>query len=411
MVRPPKPPRAGILAAALRALAMLIIVAGSVWLAVDLLTTHHRWLYDFRGGLYDAGRAILHGRDPYRADFIAHQAAIMHAGAIAIGETAARSFSLPVYPAPANLAMVPFSLLPYSLAAILFTASSVAALVLALWLLEVRDWRCYVLALISWPFTYGLDLGALGPLLVLGVAVIWRWRDRILPPALAVASIVIAKVFPFPLAIWLLMTRRYRQFALALVLGLAITFGAWAVLGFAGLTAYPAMLSNLSFIQEGRSDSLVAALLAVGMPAGLAQALAFLTAGALLILAWRFARTPGGQRQSFGLTVMAALTASPIVWDHYLVLLLVPVALLSPRWSRLWLLPLAAPVVLALTTVVVPFGRVLPLHSPHNTRMALITVCLEALLVARLCRMLPGTESRASHTAGPAPAPPSLASA
>lgn len=381
--------------AAARALFVAIIVVGaSGWLLGDLLKSHHLWLYDFRGGLYSAGQAILHGHDAYRAGFIARQAAIMRAGGIAIGETSAHAFSLPVYPAPANLAVVPLSLLPYWTAATLFTIVSVGAMALALRLLEVRDWRCYVLTLISWPFMYSLELGALGPLIVLGAACMWRWRDGLWPPAIALASIVIAKIFPFPLAAWLLITRRYRQFLLALGLGAAATLVAWAVLGFAGMTAYPTMLSNLSFIQEGRSDSLVAALLAVGLSARVAQALALLGAGALLLLAWRLARTDGGQRRAFGLAVMAALTGSPIVWDHYLVLLFVPIALLSPHYSRLWLVPLAGPVLLALSAIVFPSSSLLAAHSPHNARMAIITLCLEALVVVRLCRGGSRTETR-----------------
>jgi hypothetical protein len=386
MLRPPQLTRDGLLAAARGLLVAVVVVGASGWLLADLLKSHHLWLYDFRGGLYNAGQAILHGHDPYRAGFIARQAAIMRAGGIAIGETAAHAFSLPVYPAPANLAVLPLSLLPYWPAAALFTIASVVAMVLALRLLEVRDWRCYGLTLISWPFVYGVELGALGPLIVLGAAAVWRWRERLWPPAIALASIVMAKVFPFPLAAWLLITRGYRQFLLALALGAAATLLAWAVLGFSGMTEYPTMLSNLSFIQEGRSDSLVAGLLATGLSAPLAQGVAILCAGALLLLARRLGRTPRGQPQAFGLAVMAALTASPIVWDHYLVLLFVPIALLSPGYSQLWLIPLGGPVLLALSAIAFPSGSLLAAHDPHNTRMAIITLCLEGLVVARLCR-------------------------
>jgi hypothetical protein len=377
--------REGILAATRGVTVAAVIVVASVWLLYNLLLGHHLWLYDFRGGLYNAGTAILGGHNPFHAGFIAHQAAIMRAGGIAVGETSAHAFSLPVYPAPANLAVVPLALLPYPVAATLFTILSVAAMALALRLLEVRDWRCYGLALISWPFVYGMELGTLGPLLVLGAAVMWRWRDRLWPPALALAAVVIAKVFPFPLAAWLIITRRYRQLALSAALGAGVTLAAWAVLGFAGLTEYPTMLSNLSFIQEGRSDSVVAVLLVLGVSARVAQALALLAAGGLLGLSWRFARS-GGQREAFGLAVMAALTASPIVWDHYLVLLFVPIALLSPGYSRLWLVPLAGPLLYVASSAVIPLGHVPAAHTPHNARMAIISLCLEGVVVFRLWR-------------------------
>src|ERR1019366_4452808 len=118
----------------------------------------------------------------------------MQAGGIARGETAATAFSIPVYPAFANLLVVPFSLLPFALSAVLYTLASAVAMVGGIWLLGVRDWRCLILSLISWPFLFGAYLGAIGPFLVLGVGTAWRWRQRVFPPALAIASIVAAKI-------------------------------------------------------------------------------------------------------------------------------------------------------------------------------------------------------------------------
>jgi hypothetical protein len=37
------------------------------------------------------------------------------------------------------------------------------------------------------------------------------------------------------------------------------------------------------------------------------------------------------------LSVMAALAGTPIVWDHYMVLLYVAIAMLTPTFSWLWL--------------------------------------------------------------------------
>ncbi|HEY1524264.1 MAG TPA: glycosyltransferase family 87 protein [Solirubrobacteraceae bacterium] len=410
MVRPSALTRDGILAAIRGVMVAAVVLVCIGWALANVFTQHHL-LYDFKGGLYNAGVAILNGHNPFHADYIAHQAAIMRAGGIAVGETSAHAFSLPVYPAPANLAVVPFSLLPYWVAGALFTVLSVAAMVLALRLLEVRDWRCYGLALISWPFAFGLELGTLGPLLVLGVAGLWRWRDRLWPPAIALAAIVIAKVFPFPLAAWLIITRRYRQLALTAALGAAVTLAAWAMLGFAGLTSYPTMLSNLSFIQEGRSDSVVAVLLAAGFSAPAAQAAALLAVAGLLGLAWQFNRSGEHQREAFGLAVMAALTATPIVWDHYLVLLFVPIALLSPSYSKLWLVPLASPILVLFSTAIVPLGHVPPSHSPHNTRMAIVSLCLEAFVVFRLCRPRSSARREPVVEAAAAGATPPLATA
>lgn len=368
-------------------------------------------LYDFHGGLYNAGVAIRHGHNPYQPGFLAHQAAIMRAGGIAIGETARHVFSIPVYPAPANVAIIPLSLLPLWLAGAIYTALSVAAMVLALHLLGVRDWRCPAIALLSWPFIHGLFLGALGPFLVLGLAVSWRWRSRLWPPAIAVASIVVAKIFPWPLGVWLLITRRYKALALAVALALLVTLGAWAVIGWQGLAQYPQMLANLSFIQELRAVSLVAVLIAIGFSPGIASALALSAAAGLLGLAWRLSRRPDGDSVAFSLAILAALTGTPIVWDHYLVLLFVPIALYSPRLSALWFVPLGAPIFTVLSVVVAPGGpHGSNLAAAHDIWLPVVYLALEAIVAARICfTSSHGRELRIRRGTRPAGGPRSAA--
>ena len=43
---------------------------------------------------------------------------------------------------------------------------------------------------------------------------------------------------------------------------------------------------------------------------------------------------------AFTLALVVALLTTPIVWGHYFALLLVPIAILAPAFSWLWLLPL-----------------------------------------------------------------------
>jgi hypothetical protein len=379
--------RRPVLVAGSRALLIVALLGAGLMFVLGMSSIpRHDLLFDFKGGLYDAGRQILHGHNPYRPGFLEAQAAVMRAGGIALGETSRNAFSIPVYPAPINLAVIPFSLLPFWLAGVLFTLLSIGAMVLGLRLLGVRDWRCFALALLSWPFAFGLDLGALGPLLVLGAGVLWRWRDRLWPPAIALASIVVAKVFPWPLGIWLLVTRRFRALALAIVIGAVACFAAWAVIGFDGLAQYPQMLSNLAQIEDGRALSLVSVLLALGFSAALAKALALAATAALLSLAWRFARRPGGDAQAFGLAVIAALTSSPIVWEHYMVLLFVPIALVSPRFSKLWLVPVCTPLILVISAAVAPVGSGKGADQQLSLRDAVMWLVLEAIIGYGVCR-------------------------
>jgi Glycosyltransferase family 87 len=293
------------------------------------------FLYDFRGGLYGAGRDIVHGKNPYRAGQLAEQARIQRSGG-----TPKTVVSVPVYPAPALVAVVPFALLPYKVAGVLFVLLSISALALALWILGVTDWRCYGVAFGCWPVLHGLMLGALSPLLVLGTALLWRHRQSTLVPAAALAAIVAAKLFLWPLGAWLLITRRLRVAALAAVLIVLGTVAAWAAIGFAGFADYPTMLGNLALISEGVSVSFVAALLHLGLGASTAKAAALVVGLAALAAAWRLSRGSDGDRRAFDLALIASLVASPIVWPHYTALLLVPVALASPTLSTMWLVPL-----------------------------------------------------------------------
>ncbi|MGP0050879.1 MAG: glycosyltransferase family 87 protein [Solirubrobacteraceae bacterium] len=371
-----------------RALAILLL--GSVLctgpaLAIMAVAVNGRsLLYDFKGGLYNAGLAILYGHSPYLPGFLAHQAAIMHAGGIAVGELAAHPFSVPVYPAVANVLIVPLSLAPLWLAGVIFTIASIAAMAAGLHLLGVRDRRCLALVALSWPLLNGLFLGAVGPLLVLGAGVAWRWRDRLWPPALAIASIVAIKIFPWTLGVWLLVTRRFRALACAVVACLAITFGAWAMIGFDGLARYPQMLTDMSYVQERRALSVVGLLVGAGVPAGAASTVAIVLALALLAVAWRLRRGPDGDRRAFGLAIIAALTGTPIVWEHYMVLLFVPIALVSPRLSRLWLVPVLTPILVIYSTWVVPNGTGAQAYTSDGLRWTLATLAAEAIVAVFL---------------------------
>ena len=332
--------RGRLIRAAARVATILVFAVLPVVLTATILSAafvRGPFLYDYRGGLYEAGTAIVHGHDPYRVDFVARQAASKRAG-----EHPDTVISVPVYPAPTLLAATPLSLLPYRVSGIVFTLLSIAGLLAGLRLLGVRDWRCYGLAFCTWPVLHGLLLGALTPLLVLGAAIGWRCRDRLPSAAVSIATIVVAKLFLWPLLVWLATTRRLRTLGVAVVLSVVGTLGAWAAIGFDGLAQYPRMLANLSAVSENVGVSLGSGLLTLGFTDTGAELLAGAAAASLLAAAWVLSRRPDGDRRSFGLVMVAALVASPIVWPHYFALALVPIALASPTLSPLWLTPLLA---------------------------------------------------------------------
>ena len=335
-----RPGRRGLAAAAGQVLPVVVFGVLPIVLVFSFVAVSWNsssFLSDFKGDLYQAGRDVVHGRNPYPAAFLAREAAAQREGRPV--ETA---IAVPDYPAPALVLAAPLSLLPFRAAGVLFVLVSLCALLAALRLLAVEDWRCYGLAFLSWPVLHGLRLGALTPLLVLGVAAAWRWRDHLWRPALAIVAVVTAKLFLWPLAIWLLLTRRFRTLSLACVLGAITLLAGWAVIGFAGLVGYPRLLNDLVSLEEGVGVSPVRGLLALGVGRTVATIVAVAMVAALFGLAWRLRARPGNDRRTFELSVVAALVASPIVWPHYFALLLVPIALLSPRLSPIWFVPLLA---------------------------------------------------------------------
>ncbi len=246
-----------------------------------------------------------------------------------------------VYPAPAAFLMAPFGALPWSVAVVAFTLSLVAALVLALRLLGVRDWRCHALALASLPMASSIMIGTLSPFIALGAAAAWRYRDRRFVVAAAIVGVVVTKIFLWPLVIWLVATRRFRTAATTVVLGIVLSVGCWGILGFDGLRDYPHRLGRVAGLEQDKSYSPFALFRLFDLSSGSARlaVLALTVAGLAAIMA--VARGNDGDRRSFLVALGIGLIASPIVWLHYLVLLVVPLALYRPRFSVAWLLPLA----------------------------------------------------------------------
>ena len=246
-----------------------------------------------------------------------------------------------VYPAPAAFLMAPFGALPWSVAVVAFTLSLVAALVLALRLLGVRDWRCHAVALASLPMASSIMIGTLSPFLALGAAAAWRYRDRRLAVATAIVGVVVTKIFLWPLVIWLVATRRFRTAATTVVLGIALVLGSWAVLGFTGLRDYPHRVGRVAGLEQDKSYSPFALFRSFGLSAGSARLAVLALAVAALAAIVAVARGHDGDRRSFVAALGAGLLASPIVWLHYLVLLVVPIALYRARLGAAWLIPLA----------------------------------------------------------------------
>src|SRR5262249_39549692 len=154
----------------------------------------------------------------------------------------------------------------------------------------------------------------------------------------AVALTAVAKLFAWPLFVWLLATRRLRAAVCAAGVSVVLLVGGWAAIGFAGFDSYPHLLRALSRVEAVQSYSLVGLF---RLPGGAATALTVLLGIGVMVAVVLAARGPEGDRRALTAAVAGALVATPVLWLHYLVLLYVPIALARPRLSALWFAPLA----------------------------------------------------------------------
>ena len=288
--------------------------------------------FDFRGTLWEPAGRVLDGASPYPGT---------------AGETIASGKPSVYPPLPITMA-IPLVRLGFDAALTIWLLVLVASVVGALLLVGVRDWRCHSLALLCPPVVEGLFFGNITLLLMLPLAAAWRWRAHAVKAGLAVAAAVAVKPVFVPLLVWLLLTRRRLAAAVAAIGGVALIVLPWAAIGFDGLRGYPRLLDRLEATYGPGTDTLPAALswLVAGHTAR--QVVCLAAALALVAVAARLRRSPDGDLCVFAAMVGASVVAAPIVWPHYLALLLVPLAVARPRAAAAWALPYALPLVLAI---------------------------------------------------------------
>jgi hypothetical protein len=286
----------------------------------------HAFAVDFHNYYWLSGTYVLHGRSPFPPP-TPDAALLLH------------TYPAGPYPAPVPVFFAPFGLLPVWLGDAVFTAALIVALVLALHVAGVRDWRCYGAAFLWAPVAFGIQTANLTLLLLLGLALLWRLRHQVIGTVIVLGSLISLKLFLWPLVVWLLATRRYRAAVWSVILAVLITLLSWAILGFAGFQDYP-RVARIYARFFGPSTYTPSALLAKMGVAGSSLRMGGLAIGvAALVAIVVAARRSRSDKAAFTFAVGAALLCTPIVWLHYFALLLVPLAVLSPVFSIAWALP------------------------------------------------------------------------
>jgi hypothetical protein len=331
-------------------------------LAVGLLRAH-TFAFDFHGWYWPAGTRVLNGLSPYSLPMI--QA--LH------------------YPAVGALLFVPFAVLPHVVADWTFTVMVLACVPATLWVLGVRDWRLYAMVMLWQPVVYGWETANITLPMVLGVAVLWRYRDRARLAGALLALLISVKLFLVPLAVWLIATRRYTALAWAAGITAVLNALAWPLIGLGQLSQYLHVLHAFTERAQRWGYSLISLLLHGGVQETGAYALALLLAGAVLLGGVLAGRREDDHR-AMTTCLAACLIASPIVEVHYLSLLIIPLAVARPRLTIAW----ALPVVLWLA----------PVDHPADWQR-ILALCIFVAVIA--ASMRPSTSASMPDARSPSP--------
>jgi hypothetical protein len=352
---PADPGGSGIAAALERLLPVIAIGVFGLTTVATLAVAGDTLGYDFRA-YHNAASRLLAGQPPYDTSYLV-----------------AGPFGLFFYPPTFLPLAIPFGMLPVVPATSAWIGMLLAAFgagVAAMPVATRTRWLIVLLAGLSWPFLYNIKLGQVGPLLFLAFAVGWRYLDRPAILGLSAAAGAAMKVQPGLVLAWALLTRRWT----------AVVVGGSALLVLAAISILVAGVSSWSdflVIITRANDPITtphnftpgAVLYQLGVSREVAW-LAQWAATVLVVVAVVFAALRRPTAVSYLVVVVATQLLSPILWDHYAMLLLLPVAWLLDR-GRAWaaLIPLA--------TCVVLVGVIPPLAYPLVFAVTLVAVLLE----------------------------------
>ncbi len=202
------------------------------------------------------------------------------------------------------------------------------------WAAGVRDWRAYGLPLLWLPVIVGWQGGNVSLPILFLVALAWRWRDRPLRAGLVVAVAISLKTFAWPLALWLLVDAALAGWYLRARIGNRDQSGGLGDRRLRQDRVLPAGVgssdrrSMAHRVQHARRR-IASRPQSRGRRAASARRLGGHLAGPPASGLHR-----RHERQAMVLAVALMLVASPVVWSHYFVLLLVPLAITRPRFAR-----------------------------------------------------------------------------
>jgi hypothetical protein len=280
-----------------------------------------------------------------------------------------------LYAPPLAVALMPMSLLSVDQATMVWFIGRTLLLGVGCTLLPVRRevrFTLFLVATISFPVLYDLNLGNLSIVLFAVGAAIWRWNGT--PWAGVALAVALTVRYPFGLVgiAWIL-TRQVRSIVAAVVAGLAILVATLPIVGITGWVDYVTILRALEDVSTGPHNftlGSVLGVLGIGAPWTTVATLGGIV-GSVVAVAF------AARRRDPELAVVVALAGTllfaPFFHPHYAVALLIPAAYVANRGHRWgYALPLLGWLPAEAIGVVAIVGLVAPLlvASPSDPQLA-----------------------------------------
>lgn len=282
------------------------------------------WAYDFHA-YYDAALRLIATGSPYQAETLS-------------GPFRPGPYGLYLYSPPLAMLFVPLTWLGENAAVTAWLVLRIGLLGLTCALMPVsRAIRlaAFGVAALSVPFLFDLNLGNVSLIVTFFAVVAWRWLDKPIGAVAVAASIALRPTMGLVVGWWLL-RGKWRPVAWTAV---AAAFIFVTTLPFIPLRLwfdYLTVLRNVSDVTGVfRNFDLGSSVLLLGGPAW-AASLALYAGYAIAAVAMLFSLRRD-RELSYVVTVMATILVAPLLWDHYLTMLLLPAAFLASR-GRTWAL-------------------------------------------------------------------------
>lgn len=281
-------------------------------------------------------------------------------------------YKLYLYSPPFAVAMLPLTAVSIDSAALAWYVGRLLLFAVGCAVMPVRpSVRCltFAIAALTNPVIGDLNLGNVSVLVTSLMAITWRWLDRI-PGCVALALAMTVRPVLGLVLVWSLLRRRWWPVLWTLVAGAVIVLASLPFVGIVSYEQYVTVLRNVYDVtgQDNNMDvgSLVLRVGGGPLLASVALYCGFAVGVAAILASLRYDRQTG-----FMVTLGATLLLSPLLWDHYLTLLLLTGAFLAQR-GRWWGLglPLLAWVSGPMTPLLALGATLLPFLVRHRVGSA-----------------------------------------